>query len=272
MFLENVTLLCVVWSYGSVLALELIQLFWPGWPWRWLTYLLAAAGLIAHTLYIAYHGLPMSGGPSSLLLLSYILAVFYLSGAIHHRREAWGIFVLPVVLGLVLVAWLLGDSAETTTATSPQLQRWAWLHFALLVLGAVGLCVAFVASVMYLVQLWKLRHKALPGEGLRLLSLERLEAMNRRAINLAFPLFTAGLFIGVLLLVQTEELSWTDPKVLATAGLWLVFALLLYLRYGLHLRGRRVALGTILAFGFLLLAFAVQLVWPSAHRFGGPTP
>jgi ABC-type transport system involved in cytochrome c biogenesis permease subunit len=122
---------------------------------------------------------------------------------------------------------------------------------------------------MYLAQSWKLKHKTPPGQGLKLLSLERLETMNRRAISLAFPLFTAGLVIGVVLLLRTEQLSWLDPKVLTTGLLWLVFALLVYLRYGLHMQGRRVAMWTIAAFAFLLLAFVVQFIWPSSHPSGG---
>jgi ABC-type transport system involved in cytochrome c biogenesis permease subunit len=270
MFLEHTTLLCIVWSYGLALGLELFHLFRPNRPARLLVRLFAAAGLVAHTVYIFHHALPLTGEPSSLLLLAWVLGIFYLFGAIHHARQAWGVFVLPVVLALVLVAGLVEDSGEKAViSTPPQLRFWAWLHFGLLILGAVGLCVAFVSSVMYLTQSWKLKHKTTPGEGLRLLSLERLETMNRRAINLAFPLFTAGLLIGVFLLARTDELRWNDPKVLTTAALWLVFLLLMYLRYGLHVRGRRVAFFTIVAFGLLVLAFAIELLIESAHRFGG---
>ena len=36
-----------------------------------------------------------------MLFLAWILAIFYLYGTIHHARLAWGVFVLPLVLGLV---------------------------------------------------------------------------------------------------------------------------------------------------------------------------
>jgi ABC-type uncharacterized transport system permease subunit len=58
-----------------------------------------------------------------------------------------------------------------------------------------------------------------------------------------------------------------SPKALFTMGLWLVFAILLYLRYGAHVRGRQVALLTVLAFCLMLVAFV------SVHAFvrgGGP--
>ena len=76
------------------------------------------------------------------------------------------------------------------------------LHGGLLLLAAVGLCVGFLASVMYLVQARRLRAKMPPGQGLRLLSLERLEAMNRRAVDLAFPLLTGGMVVGIVLMFQ----------------------------------------------------------------------
>ena len=59
-------------------------------------------------------------------------------------------------------------------------------------------------------------------------SLERLEAMNRHAINLAFPLLTGGVLVGAALMIQAGYFAngWFDPRVLgaqpetdATVGL-----------------------------------------------------
>jgi ABC-type transport system involved in cytochrome c biogenesis permease subunit len=129
--------------------------------------------------------------------------------------------------------------------------------------------VAFVASVMYLLQARRLKAKALPGEGLRLLSLERLELMNRRGINWAFPLLMLGLLIGGVQMFQEGARfeAWTDPRVISTIILGLLLAILLHLRYGFHLRGRRVALLTIMAFGLLLIALLTQ---HTATLGGGP--
>jgi ABC-type transport system involved in cytochrome c biogenesis permease subunit len=93
---------------------------------------------------------------------------------------------------------------------------------------------------------------------MRLLSLERLEEMNRRAVNIAFPLLTVGLLVGVVLTFQRTAGPdvWTAGKVVGTAGLWVVFVVLLVLRYGLHTRGRHLAVGTIAAFVVLLATLA----------------
>ena len=98
---------------------------------------------------------------------------------------------------------------------------------------------------------------------------ERIEEMNRRAILWSFPLLTAGLLVGIVLQVQHGDflVGWSSPKIIITAGLWLVFAILLYLRYGIHARGRQVALLTVVAFALLLVALV------SVHPFvggGGP--
>jgi ABC-type uncharacterized transport system permease subunit len=120
---------------------------------------------------------------------------------------------------------------------------------------------------MYLVQAARLRAKRPPRQGLRLLSLERLEQMNRRAVDLAFPLLTAGLVIGLLLMFQQPLPPWTDPRILGAGVLWLAFLVLLVLRYGWHVRGRAFALLTILAFLLLI----VCLVLEHKPLAGGPT-
>src|SRR5205085_3539109 len=122
-------------------------------------------------------------------------------------RLAWGVFVLPLVLGLVGLAAAFGRPEGAPRQAVPardwsvQDDRfWALVHAGALFLAAVGLCVGFLASLMYLVQARRLRAKRPPGRGLRLLSLERLEAMNRRAITAAFPLLTVGIVLVAALL------------------------------------------------------------------------
>ena len=89
--------------------------------------------------------------------------------------------------------------------------------------------------------------------------------MTRRALVLAFPLLTAGMVAGIVLLLRGSVVGWTDARVLATGLLWLVFAVVLYLRFAHHLRGRQVAMLTILAFVLLLGCLAVSHPLPAAE-------
>lgn len=260
--LDRVTILCFEASYALALAFEIARLARPGRLVRTLAIAWGGAGLLAQTLYLVFHPPALSSQPGPALLLTWVLAVFYVYGALHHSAAAWGLFVLPLVLVLVELARRGAGGAPSSWALPPdwfgEPALWRVLHYGLILLASVGVSVGCIASVMYLVQAQRLKAKALPREGLQLLSLERLEAMNRRAVNLAFPLLTAGAFIGFVLAARAPEAGHglADFKVVGTTCLWALFAVLLWLRYGVHVRGRSLALLTIAAFVLLLGTFA----------------
>jgi ABC-type transport system involved in cytochrome c biogenesis permease subunit len=264
----GVTHLCFGLSYLTALLLEMIQAVRPN---RWLkvaSLLSGGAGLVAHTLFLLIHKPSPASAYGSLLLLAWVFAVFYLIGSLHRDRP-WGVFVLPLVIALVVLSFAfkapLGEAEPGAGAWYTGDHFWGAVHGGLILAASVGITVAFLASVMYLLQSRRLRQKRNPIGGMKLLSLERLETMSRRGINIAFPLLTAGLLLG-LLLAEKEGASaagWATPKVIGTVGLWLLGVLLLYLRYGAHLAGRRLALLTIAAFGLLLLTLVAS--HPFAH-------
>jgi ABC-type transport system involved in cytochrome c biogenesis permease subunit len=261
--LEGITRLCFGASYAVAFALELVRLVRP-WPsLRAVAMTFGFAGLFAHTVFLGVQRPSLQSTYGSLLFLAWVLAVFYLYGTVHHRRFAWAVFVLPVVIGLVVLAGYFPIDApmspwsERLAALSGE-QFWGGVHGLLILLASVGVSVGFLASVMYLVQARRLRTKAAPISGLRLLSLERLEEMNRRAVNVAFPLLSVGLIVGMVLMIHYggPGAEWTAGKVLGTAGLWLLFVVLLILRYGVQTRGRLLAVGTIIAFVVMLATLA----------------
>jgi ABC-type transport system involved in cytochrome c biogenesis permease subunit len=268
--LQGVTHACFGLSYVVALILELARLTWPraGSGWRITALAFGAAGLLAHTYYILAHQPSPATPHGSLLLLGWVLALFYLYGTVHHAKQAWAVFVLPVVIGLVGMSYL-SSRAEASSgefavpAWLSGARFWGAVHGSLILLAAVGVSVSFLASLMYLVQARRLKNKVIPGRVVPMLSLERLETMNRRALNAAFPLLTAGLLVGLIILKHVDELgdNWLSLKVLSTAGLWVVFLVLLYLRYGAHVPPRRLAVLSIAAFVLLLVALA------TAHPF-----
>ena len=235
----RITVFCFAASYAVAVALELARQLRPQPALRGLALGFAAAGLVAHTIFISVNPLPLQTGFGSLMFLAWILAVFSLYGTIHHPRLAWGLFAWPVVLGLIVLAEVTEGPPPRPSEPAWELfalegkQFWPIFHGALMLLAAVGVCVGFVASIMYLVQTHRLKTKQLPGRGPKLWSLERLEQMNRRAIILSFPLLTLGLLVaGWQMLTELrgrmpegknarrraggtaiiEARSWTKPK------------------------------------------------------------
>ena len=267
--LHNVTHICFGLGYLGAWGLTAALARWPRPGLRLAALGFGVAGFLAHSIFLAVHH-PTPATPSgALLALAWLLAASTLYGALLTPRRAWAVFALPVVLGLVGLSLLLTNPAASRSYRVP-----TWLageHFwgaahGLLVLGAAtGLSVGFLASVMYLVQARRLRSKSSPLGGLRLLSLERLEQTNRRAVNVAFPLLTLGLLLGAILVRGSESDGWLSVKALSTVVLWAVCGLLFYLRYGSHVPARRVARLTVLAFALTVLVLA------SAHPFVAAT-
>src|SRR5438552_13259442 len=261
--MEGVSRFCFEASYALALAMELLALVRPIRIVRAIGVARGLAGLIAHTAFLIVHRPTMHTPYGSLLLLAWVLAVFGIYGAVHHRQLAWSIFVLPLVLALVVLAGIYApgaDSGEPPAFLSRLTgeQFWGAVHGGLLLLAAVGVSVGFVASVMYLTQAHRLRSKTSPHRGVQLWSLERLEAMNRRAVNLAFPLLTVGVLLGAALMTQRQRAAseWSAAKFVGTYGLWVVVAVLLYQPYGVRARGRHLAVVTIGAFVVLIAVLA----------------
>ena len=100
----RITVFCFAATYAVALGLELLRQFQARPALRWLALSFACAGLIAHSLFVAVNPLPLQTAFGSLIFLAWILAVFCVYGAFHHKRLAWELFVLPLVLGLVLLA------------------------------------------------------------------------------------------------------------------------------------------------------------------------
>ena len=264
--MDRIKLFCFAASYAVAFGLELLYQFWPRTWVRVGGLCFGFAGLLAQTLFLVDKHPAISQRYGLLLFLAWVLAIFYLVGTLHHARIAWGVFVLPLILGLIGLGRVFDPGDNTPRFQVEDVLSIRQIHGWLLVLAAVGVCVAFLASLMYLFQAQRLRKKTLPTAGFRLLSLERLEVMNRRAITFAFPLLTIGVLIGAALMYQNADtLSWYDPRVVSTLLLWAVLAVVLYLRFGLHLAGRQVALWTVVTFGL----FVVCLLLPHDIKPGG---
>ena len=82
-----------------------------------------------------------------------------------------------------------------------------------------------------------------------------------------FPFMTFGLIAGsVLAIAKYGPLFFTDPKILLSFIMWLVYLLLLYTRWSAGWRGRRAALLATFAFVIALGVWAANSL-SSVHRF-----
>jgi ABC-type transport system involved in cytochrome c biogenesis permease subunit len=266
--IDRLSVLCFAGTYGLALAAELARFVVRG-PLRWyLAAGLTALAWLVQTAYLANLALkrplaPVATEFGSIMLLSWIVALIGLYLMVRSPRPvAVGMFVLPLVLGLVVGAgWFAPRESGWLEQSGQAVYFWGTVHGIFLTGGAVFTCVAFFAGLMYLAQMRRLKAKRPSRTGLALPSLEHSERINRAAITIAFPLLTFGLLIGVILSLaargatQAHVIRWTDPKVLSALGMWLVFAVLLHARFRPEWRGRSMMVLTIVAFVFMVFTW-----------------
>ena len=279
MRLENVTVFCFLASYAVALLIELSQFVRQSRVARWTTLGFAFAGLLAQTIYLIVRSQirelpPLLGSTHDwFLVLAWLAVVFYLGVQIWNRELSLGVFLLPLVLVLVIA------SRSVSMTSNPRIAVGYWsslLHAALWVVGILGVSLALIASLMYLFQHHRLKRKKAEIPALHLFSLERLNRINWWLVVLSVPLLTLGMVTGLWMSYLSRQTP--EPVDLATlsfaanAVLWLAMALLFgWLLVSKHATGRRVALRTVLACGFMLaVLLAIKLLsGDGIHGSGG---
>ncbi|MBU6295586.1 MAG: cytochrome c biogenesis protein CcsA [Planctomycetes bacterium] len=266
--IDRISLTCFGASYAVALGLDCLYIRWPVRFNRIASLGFTIAGLCAQTAYLAYRQPPLVEAFGYLLFLAWVLAIIHLVRVAPHHGRSISLFTLPLVMILVLLAWMLGgpagSSAHFLSRHNPLVNS---IHVGSLAGAGITLSLGFLGSCMYLARSWQLRSKHVPGWGLRLPSLETLETAIRWSIAFTFPLMTAGLVLGVGLgaIGPVEWEGWTNSRVIATFILWIDFAVLLGLRHGLGVRGNFLSVLVIVAFGLFILC--AVLPHPTTPKF-----
>jgi len=235
----------------------------------------AGAGLVAHSAYLIARALETPGSPLSsthdwYLVAAWVLVVVYLYLVYYHPKTSFGLFLLPLVLGLVGAAAFFADPNRPFTRL-PSSYLWGIVHGTSILLGTVAVLIGFAAGLMYLGQARRLKHKRPPIRGLRLPSLEWLQRTNSRALVISVLLLGVGVASGTILNLskpdRSERLLWFDPLVLFThlTFTWLLVATVVGAFYRPARQGRKVAYLTLVSMVFLLLVLGVMLLGKTQH-------
>ncbi len=279
--LSGMTITCFAACYAIALAVEVSRLVW-GWRIPTLVPLvIAALGLLAQSMYLVVHAQdellrraisPLSSWYDFCLLAAWVLAAAYVGLTIRRPENSMGVFLLPLVLGLIGLAWFFQDTAPFPTRTA--LHVWRLVHGLTLMLGTTAVSLGFATGLMYLVQSYRLKNKLPPTRRFRLPTLEWLQNFNRESLIISTCLLAIGLLSGVVLNVisKTEDggvMRWTDPVVLSSGVLflWLTLVTIFESLYRPAREGSKVAYLTLANFVFLSLAFYFVLF--GSHASGG---
>lgn len=198
--------------------------------------------------------LPLSDYFDACLLLALLLTGLWAWFRWTRQLKMLAIFLLPMTALLILLGGILGVAGYRNFDTR---NPWIAVHIASILIGTVCFAAGCVSGFVYLLADHQLRRK---NQNLPLPSLARLEAFNRHAILLGFPLLTLAAITGILEAMKDHQLMgahwYWSPKVILTVIAWGIYASLLHVKLTPAFRGARAAWLSILGFVLLLAVFA----------------
>lgn len=272
-FLAQVHIYCFLLSYLVSLGCELFQLIRrPAPAVRAVLLAFMIAGFAAHTAFLItrsrIEGLPplLTSQQDWLLVLAWMGSLLYVILLLTQGQRALGVFLLPAIVFLVVVA-LFASSQATGNLREFAMRRWGMFHAASLVLGIGAVAGAAISGLMYLLSHQRLKSRSGWLMRLSLPSLENLSAVNRWLVVFSVPCLTIGLLTGFLLISWARDtdaptsIPWTDPTIVTTILVWLaMIVVLIRLLMSTHQTGRAVAQLSFLSGGFLLITVIGPMV------------
>lgn len=233
-FVSRISVVCFAASYLVALACEASRLVFRSGVRGAVMVAFASAGLFAHTLFLLWRAVntpavPLSSAYDWYLLAAWVLAGGYLWLTASNPKTPFGLFMLPIVLGLIGAAQL---SSRAPFPQSPATQIWGTIHGSFNLAASVAVAIGAIAALMWLIQAGRLARKQAPAQGFRMPSLEKLSLTARRAGAIAAWTASAGFISGLVLNAVNlrrgllETVPWNDPVVLRMGALvaWLVVA------------------------------------------------
>ena len=230
------------------------------------------ATIALHIAYVAirtvrYDHIPLASVFESLTMISLALVLVYWITERIVKTPNTGIFVIAVafVFQTVSTVFIDHDVVVNPIFQSPLFS----VHTTTAIIGYTAFALSAIYGVLYLLLHYELKINRFGIVYSRLPSLGTLASMHEGAAVVGLISFTVAIVIGIAWLPATA-FGWalSDPKVLLTIAIWLLYlAVLIAYRVGW---GSRIRLIYVTLFGFILLVFstvAVNLWLQSFHVF-----
>ncbi len=231
-----------------------------------------AAGFILHTAALVADWVidghyPLFSLREALSFLAWALVALYTIVRYRYHTQAVGAFTMPLISVLTLVALLIGTNPNAPAGFST---TWLFpIHTTLLLFAYAAFVIAFMASVMYLLQERELKLKTFGAIFHRLPPLTTVNELATSAAALGLLLLTLGIASGMIWSSTRFGRVWrNDPKEIFALLTWLLYVVLIVYRFTPKWRGRSAAWLGVVGFALVLLTFLGTRFLDSYHVFG----
>jgi cytochrome c-type biogenesis protein CcsB len=226
---------------------------------------LHGAGFAAR--YFAAGYTPITSLFESLSFSAFAIVCVFLAFELRYNLRVLGAFVAPLAFLFSLFAAFL--PGEVRTLPPVLNSNWLPVHVLVLFFGYAVFAVAFGAGIMYLLMERELKSMRMGPVFKRLPSLDVLDDINYRCLQIGFPLLTLGIITGSIWAEYAWGSYWSwDPKEVWSLVTWLFYAALLHGRLTVGWRGRKAAILAIVGFCSILFTFlGVNLLLPGLHSY-----
>jgi ABC-type transport system involved in cytochrome c biogenesis permease subunit len=237
-----------------------------------------AIGALSHTFVIGMQtmavGVPVANATSAISVFVWLLALSYLYTEMTTEERAMGVFIAPLLVALQVIP-----------AIRPSLERpapilessWFAVHVSSLLFAYASFALACVVGITYVLLFKEIKAKHLGFFYKRLPSLQRLDAMNVRAVTIGWIFLTIGVVVGAIWTVQARAdavldprlraMSILDPKIAVAVLSWAIYSFQLYARRAIGWSGRRAAWLSTVGFAIVLVNFVAVGYLTKSHNF-----
>jgi len=225
-----------------------------------------AFGLIAHTAGLAARWWITTNPPFATMYefavtMSWIAALSFVVFLARYRRVSTGVFVVPVVIVVMVIAALLPK--QGSRQLMPALQSyWFYVHVSLAAVSEGAFLVAAGAGVMRLLRRGREEGGPLPSRAL-------LDEIVSRSIRFGYPLFLIGaIFAGAVWAEVAWGRFWSwDPKETGALVIFLYYTLVLHQDVRGKWSGRGLAVASIVGVLIILFSFLGNLFLGGLHAY-----
>lgn len=233
--------------------------------WAMICVTLITITLLAHRAITTDHSwAPLQSHVDGLLLLAALLSAMIVY--LQHTNRLPGIALFATPLLAILLLWGVCASHWSFRPFDIKL-IWETAHLVTIYIGAAALAAAAMSGGMFLYVQSLLRRRDAPQRTMGLLgpmaSLEAIERVIIIAASVGFVFITLGLATGLIVHTHRPDAMgsgwWHAPKVVGGAIVWIIYALIMHVRFAPMFRGRRAAALSIAGFAILLIILALTV-------------